>query len=363
MNANNYCIIMAGGIGTRFWPLSKTQRPKQFIDVLGKGESLIQMTFKRFERLCPRENILIVTNRQYIDLINEQIKGLNPNQIIAEPLRRNTAPCLAYANKKIKKENPNANIIVAPSDHYIVDEDKFISIVQKGLEVSSQNDVLITLGIKPSYPNTGYGYIQYLQQESLGENKDINKVKLFTEKPEYDMAVKFIQSGDFLWNSGMFIWSLKSIDKAMAEFMPEVYSAFEKGIPYLNTPKEDEFVQEIYASIKAISIDYGVMEKASNVYVIPSDFGWSDVGTWGALHEIRPKDENRNSVVGKNIMLYNTENCVINNSSSKLVLLEGLEDYIVVTTNDVVMICRKKEEQKIKQFVTDVEIEKGNEYL
>ncbi|MFA7132653.1 MAG: mannose-1-phosphate guanylyltransferase [Bacteroidales bacterium] len=354
---------MAGGIGTRFWPLSKTSKPKQFIDVLGNGETLIQTTFRRFERVCPRENIYIVTNGIYRDLVNEQIPNLDPNQIIAEPTRRNTAPCIAYANFKIAKLNPDANIIVSPSDHYIINEDRFIETIQQGLRASQENDVLVTLGIKPTSPNTGYGYIQFIQSEYLDSHKEINKVKLFTEKPNYDMALQFISSGDFLWNSGMFIWSLKTIDKSMRELLPEVYNIFEKGKEYLNTPKENEFIKVAYSACPSISIDYGIMEKASNVYVYPSDFGWSDVGTWGSIHEVRHKDTKNNSVVGKNIMLYDTNDCVINNSSTKLVVLQGLKDYIVVNTEDVLMICEKNQEQRIKQFVTDVEVEKGSSFI
>lgn len=354
---------MAGGIGTRFWPLSKTSKPKQFIDVLGIGETLIQTTFRRFERVCPRENIFIVTNGIYKDLVNQQIPNLDQNQIIAEPVRRNTAPCIAYANFKIAKMNPEANIIVSPSDHFIVNEDRFIETIKLGLKASQENEVLVTLGIKPTSPNTGYGYIQYIQSNNLGLNKEINKVKLFTEKPNCDMALQFISSGDFLWNSGMFIWSLKSIDKSMKELLPEVYNVFDKGREFFNTPKENEFIKVAYTACPSISIDYGIMEKASNVYVIPSDFGWSDVGTWGAIHEVREKDENCNSVVGKNIMLYDTKECVINNSSNKLIVLQGLKDYIVVNTEDVLMICEKNQEQRIKQFVTDVEVEKGPNFI
>jgi len=354
---------MAGGIGSRFWPLSKTSKPKQFIDVLGKGETLIQSTFRRFERICPRENIYIVTNGIYKDLINEQISNLNPNQIIAEPTRRNTAPCIAYANFKIGKMNPNANIIVSPSDHFIVDEDMFIETIEMGLEASKNSDILVTLGIKPTSPNTGYGYIQYIQSNFFSSKKQMNKVKLFTEKPDYDMALQFISSGDFLWNSGMFIWSLKSINKSMKELLPEVYNIFEKGNDIFNTPKEVDFIKVAYSACPAISIDYGIMEKANNVYVIPSEFGWSDVGTWGAVHEVRQKDKNDNSVVGKNIMIYDTKECVINNSSTKLLVIQGLEKYIIVNTEDVLMICEKDQEQRIKQFVTDVEVEKGSNFI
>jgi mannose-1-phosphate guanylyltransferase len=354
---------MAGGIGTRFWPLSKTAKPKQFIDVLGVGESLIQTTFRRFEKICPRENIYIVTNAIYTDLVNEQIPNLNPNQIIGEPARRNTAPCIAYANFKIEKINPNANIIVTPSDHFIVNEEKFLNTLNLGLKASREENVLVTLGIKPSYPNTGYGYIQYKTSEFLNGNQLINKVKLFTEKPELEMAQMFIDSGDFLWNSGMFIWSLQSINKSMEELLPEVYNIFANGKDIYNSSKEKEFIQTAYTSCPSISIDYGVMEKAENVYVIPSDFGWSDVGTWGALHQVREKDELFNSVVGKNVMLYDTNNCVINNATNKLLVLQGLKDYIVVNTEDVLMVCQSSQEQRIKEFVTDVEVEKGQNYL
>ncbi len=364
MNKDNYCIIMAGGIGTRFWPLSKTSKPKQFIDILGKGETMIQATFSRFEKICPRENIYIVTSDIYVDLVNAQIPDLNPSQVIAEPARRNTAPCIAYANFKIASINPKANIIVTPSDHYIINEEKFIETIELGLKASKENDALVTLGIKPTYPNTGYGYIQYKTTEFLENyNNQINKVKLFTEKPDYEMAVQFIASGDFLWNSGMFIWSLESINNAMQEHLKEVYNIFDGIKEYINTPNEEAIIKNAYSSCPSISIDYGVMEKAENVYVIPSDFGWSDVGTWGAIYEIREKDLRKNSVVGKNIMLYDVDNSIINNSSNKLMVLQGLDDFILVNTDDVLMICKKNQEQRIKQFVTDVEIEKGNEYL
>lgn len=354
---------MAGGIGTRFWPMSRISKPKQFIDVLGMGESLLQMTFKRFEKICPKENIYIVSNEVYSDIIQEQLPEINPNQIISEPSRRNTAPCIAYANFKIANINPNANIIVTPSDHYIVNEERFIQILENGLKAIESKDVLLTLGIRPSYPNTGYGYIQYIYDDYFDRELNINKVKLFTEKPSYEMALKFIESGEFLWNSGMFIWSLKSINKSMKELLPEVYDIFSQGEEFYNTNKEMDFIQKAYTSCPSISIDYGIMEKASNVYVIPSDFGWSDVGTWGALHEISEKDENNNSIIGKNVILYETKDCIINMPKNKLVVLQGLENYIIIDSNDTLMVCKKEEEQRIKQFVTDVEVEKGSDFL
>lgn len=363
LNKDNYCIIMAGGIGSRFWPVSKTKKPKQFIDVLGVGESLLQTTYKRFERLCPKENIYIVTNKQYRDIVFEQLAGIDRECVLLEPIRRNTAPCVVYADFKIRRKNPNAKIVVAASDHLITDEDEFISILEKAFAAVERDDVLITLGIKPTFPNTGFGYIQYVDNEQYGMDEDVKKVKLFTEKPEYNMAVQFVKSGDFLWNAGIFVWSLRSIDKAMKEFLPDVYELFSKGENIYNTDAEEAFIEETYAACPSISIDYGVMEKASNVYVIPSGFGWNDIGTWAALYSVRKKDAEGNAVVGRNVLTYDTRNCLIDMPKDKLVVLQGLEDFIIVESDNILMICRKGEEQRIKEFVTDVEIEKGTEYL
>lgn len=363
MNKNNYCIIMAGGVGSRFWPMSRISKPKQFLDVLGIGQSLIQMTYERFKKICPESNIYIVTNNVYKDLVLQQLSGIDEENIITEPARRNTAPCITYANFKIMSKNPDANIIVAPSDHVILNEKEFIRIVSKALEITKENDVLVTLGIKPSYPNTGYGYIQYDKGDFIPKDNDIKKVKLFTEKPDLQMAKMFIQSGDFLWNAGIFIWSLQSINKALCNYLPEVYNIFLEGKDNYNTDKEEAFINEAYTSCPAISIDYGVMEKAGNVYVIPSDFDWSDVGTWNALYKIREKDSNSNSIVGKNVMTYDTKNSIINVPKDKLVVLQGLDGYIVVESGDILMVCKKEEEQRVKQFLTDVEVSKGIEYL
>lgn len=363
MNKNNYCIIMAGGVGSRFWPMSRISKPKQFLDVLGIGQSLIQMTYERFKKICPESNIYIVTNNVYKDLVLQQLSGIDEENIITEPARRNTAPCITYANFKIMSKNPDANIIVAPSDHVILNEKEFIRIVSKALEITKENDVLVTLGIKPSYPNTGYGYIQYDKGDFIPKDNDIKKVKLFTEKPDLQMAKMFIQSGDFLWNAGIFIWSLQSINKALCNYLPEVYNIFLEGKDNYNTDKEEAFINEAYTSCPAISIDYGIMEKAGNVYVIPSDFDWSDVGTWNALYKIREKDSNSNSIVGKNVMTYDTKNSIINVPKDKLVVLQGLDGYIVVESGDILMVCKKEEEQRVKQFLTDVEVSKGIEYL
>lgn len=363
VNKDNYCVIMAGGIGSRFWPMSRTNKPKQFLDVLGVGESLIQMTYKRFLKICPKDNIYIVTNSVYKDLVIQQLQGIKQECIICEPARRNTAACITYANFKILNKNKNANIIVAPSDHLILKEDDFVSVVNKALKGAKENDILITLGIEPSYPNTGYGYIQYDKVDGLKTDNEIKKVKLFTEKPNIEMAQKFIESGDFLWNAGIFIWSLKSINKALETYLPDIYNTFKEGVGLYDTDKEQDFINETYTSCQSISIDYGVMEKASNVYVIPSDFGWSDVGTWKALYEVRAKDDNGNSITGKNVMTYDCKNNIVTIDDKKLAVLQGLEDYIIVNNENILLICQKSQEQRVKQFLTDVEVGKGNEYL
>lgn len=363
MNKNNYCIIMAGGIGARFWPLSRQNNPKQFIDILGTGETLIQTTFKRFTTVCPPENIYIVTNEIYKDQVLSQLPLVSEEQVLCEPARRNTAPCIAYANYRILQRNPEANIVVAPSDHIILKEDIFTEVITSALKASAENDWLLTLGIQPSRPDTGYGYIQFEETEVHSHDARIRKVKTFTEKPQLEMAMQFLASGDFLWNSGIFIWRLKTILAAFDKYLPEVDQLFRNGIGKYNTPAEDAFIQQTYSVCKSISIDYGVMEKAENVYVLASDFGWSDLGTWGSLYDTRKKDEKGNAVVGQNVMLYDTRNCIVNMPADKLVVLHGLDDFIVVEDEGVLLICRKGDEQQIRQFVNDVLIEKGEKYV
>ena len=363
MADNYYCVIMAGGIGARFWPMSRTSHPKQFIDILGTGETLIQQTFNRFTRICPAANIYIVTNEIYRDLVKEQLPVLSDEQILCEPSRRNTAPCIAYANYCILARDPNAQIVVAPSDHIILKEDLFLKNIESALQAASENDWLLTLGIKPSRPDTGYGYIQFIEGNVYPRDPQIKKVKTFTEKPDLELARTFLQCGDFLWNAGIFIWSLKSIMKAFKDHLPEVDSLFEKGIGKYGTGEEKPFINETYAVCKSISIDYGVMEKASNVYVLAADFGWSDLGTWGSLYENRKQDDLGNAIVGKNVMLYDTNNCIVNMPDDKLVVLQGLEDYIVVESNNALLICKKEDEQQIRQFVNDVRLEKGEQYV
>lgn len=363
MNSNNYCVIMAGGIGARFWPMSRTSIPKQFIDILGTGKTLIQQTFDRFAKICPKENIFIVTNEIYKEIVKNQLPEISDNQVVCEPLRRNTAPCIAYANYKIQQINPNANIVVAPSDHIVLKEEIFIDVIETALKASEKCECLITLGIRPSRPDTGYGYIQYNEAVTHPKENRINAVKTFTEKPALEMAKQFLESGDFLWNSGIFIWSLKSIMKAFETHLPEIDDIFKEGLEFYNTQNESLFIKNAYTVCKSISIDYGIMEKSSNVYVIPADFGWSDLGTWGSLFESRDKNNDNNTIVGKNVLAYDVKNCIVNMPKDKLVVLQGLEDYIVVESDNILLVCKKSEEQQIRQFVTDVKIEKGEKFV
>ena len=363
MNKNYYCIIMAGGIGARFWPMSRTKIPKQFIDILGTGETLIQQTFNRFLKICPAENIFVVTNEIYDGLVKGQLPDLPGNNILLEPAMRNTAPCIAYANYKIKSVNPEACIVVAPSDHLIIKEDEFVRVILDALGSAAENNWLITLGIKPGRPDTGYGYIQYDESRKFGKSNKIRKVKTFTEKPNQELAEKFLASGDFLWNAGIFIWSLKSISKAFEKYLDDIDGLFKKGVGKYNTPKEKQFINETYTICRKISIDYGLMEKATNVYVLSADFGWSDLGTWKSLYEIREKDKNGNVLTGKNVMLYNTGNCIIRMPKDKLVVIQGLENFIVIEEDDTLLICNKDEEQQIRQFVTDIKVDKGEKFI
>lgn len=351
---------MAGGIGSRFWPASRTNQPKQFLDILGTGKTLIQQTYQRFLKICPRENIYILTHESYIEQIKQQIPEIKDEQILAEPARKNTAPCIAYAAMKINQINTNANIIVAPSDHVILQEDEFVRIANNALDFCANNDALATLGIQPSRPDTGYGYIQYIDD---GKNEGVYKVKTFTEKPKLEVAKRFLESGDFLWNAGIFIWSTKSILSAFEHYLDEVYEAFADAKQYLGTADEPKAIEQAFITCPNISIDFGIMEKADNVYVFPADFGWSDLGTWASLYEEKEKDYLQNAVNGKNVVVYNASNNMISVPDDKLVVLNGLEDFIVVDTNDVLLICKKQDEQSIKEITHDIKMKKGNQYL
>lgn len=358
MNNNTYVVIMAGGIGSRFWPFSRTNYPKQFHDVLGIGETMLQMTMKRFEQICPTENIFIVTNKDYEQLVKQQLPQLSDNQILLEPIGRNTAPCIAYASYKISQINPDANLIVAPSDHVVLKQEAFNQVINTALEAASADDVLITLGITPSRPDTGYGYIQFIAD---GE-QPIKKVKTFTEKPNLELAQMFLNSGDFVWNSGIFIWSVQSILRAFRQYLPEVSEIFEEGSAKYNTGEEQNFIVKAYSHCRNISIDYGIMEKVDNVYVVLSDIGWSDLGTWNSLYTISDKDENANVIDG-DVMLYDTRNCIIKTPKDRLVVLQGLEGYIIAEHDNVLMICKLDEEQKVKDFTADAKYKKGQNYI
>ncbi|MFC2086773.1 mannose-1-phosphate guanylyltransferase, partial [Bacteroidota bacterium] len=350
-------------VGSRFWPLSRQVRPKQFLDILGTGKSLLQQTFERFRNICPTENIYIVTNEDYNETILEQLPEIEQEQVLLEPMRKNTAPCIAYANYKILSKNPDAIIVVAPSDHLIIKEEEFTRVIKEGLKFTSENNALLTLGIKPHRPETGYGYIQINKEVSMDRQENLKKVKTFTEKPNLEMAKVFLESGDFFWNSGIFIWSLKSINEAFELYLPNVNTLFKSGIDKIGTDEEGKFINTIYPKCMNISIDYGVMEKANNVYVYCSDFGWSDLGTWGSLFDHTEKDKNGNAVIGENAMMYSSSNCVVNLPKNKLAVLQGLDNYVIVETEDVLLICKKQDEQQIKQFVKDVKLEKGEEYI
>lgn len=359
---HNYCVIMAGGIGSRFWPMSRNAKPKQFIDILGTGKTLIQQTYNRLLGVCPPENIYIVTSDVYVQQVLEQLPALKPEQVLAEPQRKNTAPCIAYAAFKIFSRDEKANLIVAPSDHVIGDEKNFQRALQKGLDFTSNNDSLLTIGIKPSRPDTGYGYIQFKEEDSE-EDFPILKVKTFTEKPNIDMANFFVKSGDFLWNAGIFLWNAKTFLKALSEHLPEMHALFSEGKSVYNTAGEKEFIERIYSHCTNISIDYGVMEKAKNVYTMSAEFGWSDLGTWKSLYEHLKHDENHNATVGQHVMLENTKGCIINMPQGKLAVIQGLENFIVVESDNVLLICRKDDEQQVRNMVNDVKIKKGEKFL
>ncbi|MBK7173242.1 MAG: NTP transferase domain-containing protein [Bacteroidales bacterium] len=363
MDKNNYGVIMAGGVGARFWPMSRTMRPKQFIDILGTGETLIQQTFRRLSVVCPPENIFVVTHELYKDLVIEQLPLIIPDHVLCEPVRRNTAPCIAYACHKIAHLNPDARIVVAPSDHIILKEEIFTKTLRDALDAVSVNDWLITLGIMPSRPDTGYGYIQFDETKEFKPHTSVRKVKTFTEKPHHELAVSFLQSGDFLWNSGIFIWSLRSILNAFDKHLAEVNSIFREGDSSYFTPMESDYILQAYTLCKSISIDYGVMEKADNVYVIPSDFGWSDLGTWGSLYEARIKNEDNNAIVGDSVIPVDTKNCIITMPDHKVALIQGLDNYIIVDEKDVLLICRKGDEQNIRNYVDEVRERKGDKYV
>jgi mannose-1-phosphate guanylyltransferase len=359
-NKNHYVAIMAGGIGSRFWPMSRTAYPKQFLDVLHTGKTLVQWTYDRYAKFIPAENIYIVTSDEYVDIVKEQLPLLPVANILAEPSKKNTAPCIAYVSFKLAQINPEAKFIVAPSDHLILEEDRFQDIALQALDFVDHIKALVTLGIKPTHPNTGYGYIQY---EELEVTKGMYKVKTFTEKPDLEIAKSFLASGDFLWNAGIFAWKANSILAAFEKYQPEMYELFDQEKMHFNTPEEANAIQRIYPQCTNISIDIAIMEKANNVYVMPSSFGWSDLGTWNSAYENMEKDYLGNAVASDNVIVIDATKCMVNAPKDKLVVLQGLDDFIVVDTKDVLLICHKEKEQSIKEYVAEVKRNKGEKYI
>jgi len=357
---NNYVAILAGGIGSRFWPKSRSAYPKQFLDILNSGKTLIQFTFERYASFLPLENIFVVTVEEYTGIVREQLPQLNPENILAEPARKNTAPCVAYMAFKLFQKNPDASLIVAPSDHLVLNTEEFEKVTFKALDFASHMKAFVTLGIKPTYPNTGYGYIQH---EPLAAADDIYKVKTFTEKPDIEIARTFLASGDFLWNAGIFIWRVDSIIKAFEQYQPEMYEVFVSEQQFFNTSEEQNALERIYPLCTNISIDYAIMEKASNVYVIPASFGWSDLGTWNSAYDNLEKDYLGNAVAGDNVMIIDATKCMVSAPHDKLLVLQGLDDFIVVDADDVLLICKKDNEQQIKEYVAEVKRNKGDKYL
>jgi len=346
MNKNYYAILMAGGVGSRFWPVSTTEFPKQFHDMLGSGSTLIQKTFSRLSKLIPAENILILTNESYNDLVLEQLPMVKQEQVLLEPAMRNTAPCILYASLKIQKQNPDAVMVVAPSDHWIEDEDEFSRNLQQCFDFCQKENALMTLGIKPTFPKTGFGYIEFDKSDS----KPIKKVNQFREKPDYQTAKSFLEAGNFLWNGGIFIWSVKAITDAFEKFQPQMNALFQKGIESYNTINEKQFIGQNYANAENISIDYAVMEKAKNVYVLPVTFDWNDLGTWGQLHEKIDKDEYNNGVINAKVVMENASNNIVRSDANKIIVIDGLHDYIIVDKEDILLIYPKSKEQDIKRI-------------
>ena len=359
-NKHHYVAIMAGGIGSRFWPMSRTAYPKQFLDVLNTGKTLIQWTFERYAKFIPIENIFIVTSEEYVSIVKEQLPLLPIENIIAEPSRKNTAPCIAYISFKLAQKDPDAVLVVAPSDHLILEENNFQQIVELSLDFVSNIKALVTLGIKPSHPNTGYGYIQY---EGMEVAKGVFKVKTFTEKPNLEIAQSFLESGDFLWNAGIFAWKVSTILAAFENLQPEMYELFDQEKANFNTDQEKIAIEKIYPQCTNISIDIAIMEKANNVYVIPAEFGWSDLGTWNSAYENMDKDYLGNAVASDNVVVIDATKCMIKAPQDKLVVVQGLDDFIVIDTKDVLLICSKDKEQSIKEYVAEVKRNKGDKYI
>ncbi len=357
MKSNRYCVIMAGGIGSRFWPRSRQAKPKQFLDILGTGRSFIRQTYERFAAMVPPENFLVVTNARYKAQVLEHLPELTDGQVLCEPIGRNTAPCIAYAAYSLLQRDPGAEMIVTPADHLVLDEEGLRQAVRECLDFASAHGALMTVGIRPTRPDTGYGYIQ------VSDDAPISKVKCFTEKPSLELAQTFIQCGEFFWNSGIFVWSVRSIVEAFRRYLPEHHALFDGIRPALGTPGEAAAIERVFAQCRAISIDYGVMEKADNVYVRCGDFGWSDVGTWGSVYQHARKDRYANAKPEKGCYTYETRSCIVSLPEGKIAVINGLKEYIVVDTDDVLLICPRNQEQHIKKFIDEVKFNDGEKHI
>ena len=347
---NNHLVIMAGGVGSRFWPMSTIEKPKQFIDVLGVGKSLLQLTVERFGDICKAENVWVVTNKAYVNLVKEQLPELPDGNILCEPCRRNTAPCIAYVSWKIKSKDPKANIVVTPSDHIVTNTEEFRRVIKSCLDFTMDSDAIVTLGMKPTRPETGYGYIQADLTSSSLRNKEIFRVYSFREKPDFDTAKQYISKNNYFWNAGIFIWNVSTIVNAFRVYQPAISKVFEGMLPIYGTDKEQLMIDEKFPECKSISVDYAIMEKAEEIFVCPADFGWSDLGTWGSLLVNTKKDLYGNSCIGNEIDVFETSNCIIHTTQDKKVIVQGLDGYIVAENDDTLLICRLTEEQRIKQF-------------
>ena len=347
---DNHLVIMAGGVGSRFWPMSTADRPKQFIDVLGVGKTLIQLTNERFSGVIPPCNVWVVTNEKYVSVVQEQLPDIPVDHILSEPCRRNTAPCIAYVSWRIKKENPKANIVVSPSDHIVTNPEEFRRVVTNCLKFTAETDAIVTLGMKPTRPETGYGYIQADLSTASARNKEIFRVDQFREKPDLATAIQYTKQSNFFWNAGIFIWSESTIVNAFRIYQPGVARIFENIMDILGTADEQRVIDEVYPECDNISVDYAIMEKAEEIFVCPADFGWSDLGTWGSLLAQTPHDLYGNAIIGENIQLFDSKNCIIHTTEERKVVVQGLDGYIVAEKDDTLLICKLSEEQRIKQF-------------
>ncbi len=348
--SNNHLVIMAGGIGSRFWPMSTQNYPKQFIDVLGCGRTLIQLTVDRFQGVCPLENVWVVTSEKYAATVKEQLPEIADDHILREPCRRNTAPCIAYVSWKIKAKNPKANMVVTPSDHIVMNTVEFKRVINSALKFTDRSDAILTLGMKPTRPETGYGYIEADLSYPSTNNKEIYRVDSFKEKPNLEVAKRYIQRNNFFWNAGIFVWNVSTVVNALRVYQPAISKIFEKLLPYYYTDMEQELINQQFPLCESISVDYAIMEKADEIFVFPANFGWSDLGTWGSLHENLPKDAYNNTIIGENVKLYESSNCMIHTTQEKKVVVQGLDGYIVAEKDDTLLICRLDEEQRIKEF-------------